>query len=120
VRIKVPSESYVGMQFAPKNKSTTKALAYTGMLGLVHEVQQRTLRSHHEDAHYCAKNYKNLRHYDVMVKKKLVEAGCTVGVAFVSSDDKAKVCDTLKLRDRCKLPSANMLNCRVVLVRRSL
>ena len=55
------------------------------MLGLVHMVQQRTLRSHHEDAHYSAKNYKNLRHYDVMVKTKLVEAGCAAGVAFVSS-----------------------------------
>ena len=31
VGIKVPSESYVGMQFAPKNISTTKALAYTCM-----------------------------------------------------------------------------------------
>ena len=31
VGIKVPSESYIGMQFAPQNKSTTKALAYTGM-----------------------------------------------------------------------------------------
>ena len=114
--IKFPSESYVGMQFAPKNKSTTKALAYTCMLGLVHKVHQITLRSHHEDAHYCAKNYTNLRHYVVTVKKKLVEDGCVVGVAFVSNDDKAKVCDALKLRDRCKLPSANMLNCRVVLV----
>ncbi len=38
VGIKVPSESYVGMQFAPKNKSTLKALAYTCMLGLVHKV----------------------------------------------------------------------------------
>jgi hypothetical protein len=28
--IKIPSQGYVGMQFAPKNKNTTKALAYTG------------------------------------------------------------------------------------------
>jgi len=62
------------------------------MLGLVHKVQQRTLRSHHEDAHYCAKNYKNLRHYSVMLKQKLVATGSDACVAFVSSDDKAKVC----------------------------
>ena len=55
-------------------------------------VQQRTLRSHHGDAHYCAKNYKNLRQYGVFLKNKLVEAGSdNVAVTFVSSDDKAKV-----------------------------
>ncbi len=62
------------------------------MLGLVHMVQQRTLRSHHADAHSCAKNYKNLRHYGMLVKNILVEAGSHAGVIFVSSDDKAKVC----------------------------
>ena len=61
------------------------------MLGLVHKVQQRTLRSHHEDSHYCAKNFKNLRHYAMLLKQKLVEAGSDVSVAFVSCDDKAKV-----------------------------
>ncbi len=30
VGIKIPSRSYVQMQFAPKDKCTTKALAYTG------------------------------------------------------------------------------------------
>jgi hypothetical protein len=29
VGIKIPSQAYVGLQFAPKNKNTTKALAYT-------------------------------------------------------------------------------------------
>ncbi len=62
------------------------------MLGLVHMVQQRTLRSHHVDAHYCAKNFKNLRHYGLLLKNMLVEAGSNAGVIFVSSDDKAKVC----------------------------
>jgi hypothetical protein len=28
--IKIPSRSYVGMQFAPKDKTSTTALAYTG------------------------------------------------------------------------------------------
>ena len=32
VGIKIPSQGYVGMQFAPKNKNTTKALAYTGII----------------------------------------------------------------------------------------
>ncbi len=72
-----------------------------GLLGLVHKVQQRTMRVYHEDAHYCAKNYKNLRHYVVMVKQKLIEAGCTASVVFASSDDKAKVCVTIEFRDRC-------------------
>ncbi len=130
IGIKIPSQSSVGLQFAPKNKNTTKALAYAGMcrvgkivafddtrsfvvgvayisvivmwhllgmLGLVHMVQQRTLRSHHEDAHYCAKNYKNLRHYDVLLKHKLIEVGSDAVVAFVSSDDKAKVCVAFKV-----------------------
>jgi hypothetical protein len=30
VGIKIPSHSYVAMQFAPKDKCTTKALSYTG------------------------------------------------------------------------------------------
>jgi hypothetical protein len=30
VGIKIPSHSYVGMQFAPKDKKSTKALSYTG------------------------------------------------------------------------------------------
>jgi hypothetical protein len=30
VGIKIPSRSYVGMQFAPKDKTSTTALAYTG------------------------------------------------------------------------------------------
>ena len=61
------------------------------MLGLVHMVQQRTLRSHHVDAHYCAQSYKNLRHYGLFLKNLLVEAGSNAKVTFVSSDDKAKV-----------------------------
>ena len=69
-----------------------------GIIGLVHMVQQRTLRSHHEDSHYCAKNYKNLRHYAILLKQKLVEAGSDASVSFISSDDKAKVCVTFKLR----------------------
>jgi hypothetical protein len=63
-------------------------------------VQQRTLRSHHDDSHYCSKNYKNLRHYVVMLKNKLVEVGSGAVVAFVSSDDKAKVCVAFELRYR--------------------
>jgi alpha-D-ribose 1-methylphosphonate 5-triphosphate diphosphatase PhnM len=70
-----------------------------GMSGLVHMVQQRTLCSHHEDSHYCVKNYKNLRHYAISLKQKLVEAGSDAGVAFISSDDKSKVCVAFKLRD---------------------
>ena len=64
---------------------------YIVMLGLVHMVQQQTLRSHHVDAHYCAKNYKNIRHYGMLIKIILVEACNHAGVIFVSSDDKAKV-----------------------------
>ncbi len=61
------------------------------MLGIVHVVQQCALHAHHEDSHYCAKNYKNLRHYGVLLKQLLIDAGCYAPVAFVSSDDKAKV-----------------------------
>jgi hypothetical protein len=58
----------------------------------VHKVQQRTLRSHHIDSHYCAKNFKNMRHYGALIKKWIVKSGSLDGVIFVSSDDKAKVC----------------------------
>ena len=49
------------------------------------------MRSHHGDAHYCSKNYKNLRQYGVFLKNILVESGSDNPVTFVSSDDKAKV-----------------------------
>ncbi len=55
-------------------------------------VQQRTLRSQHEDAHYCARNYKNLRYYGEFLKRLLMQAGSNSADTFISSDDKAKVC----------------------------
>ena len=64
----------------------------SGSLGLVHKVQQRILRSHHVDSHYCAKNFKSLRQYNAMLKKWLVKADCLIRFMFVSSDDKANVC----------------------------
>ena len=40
VGIKIPSHSYVQMQFAPKDKCTSKALAYTGdCLSILHVVR---------------------------------------------------------------------------------
>ena len=56
------------------------------------KVQQRTIRSHHVDSHYCANNFKSLRHYGAMLKKWLVKADCLDGAIFVSNDEKAKVC----------------------------
>ncbi len=67
----------------------------SGMLGLVHMVQQRTLRSHHVDSHYCAKNFRNMRQYGMMLKRLMVDVGSTSRVTFVSSDDKAKVFFTI-------------------------
>lgn len=57
----------------------------------MHKVQCRTLQQFHMDAHYCAKNHKNIRQYSVLVKM-LEDAGCVdLVVAYVSSNDKAKV-----------------------------
>eukprot|EP00951_Prasinocladus_malaysianus_P022981 scaffold194114_cov19-Prasinocladus_malaysianus.AAC.1 len=84
--IRIPSESWVALQFCPKNPLATKALAHTGMLNLQHKLQQRTLRSISIDAHYCNALFKYMKEYGVLLATNI-----QCGVVFASMDDKAKV-----------------------------
>ena len=62
-RIKVPSLTWVQLQFCPKNPRSATSVNYTGALNLAHRVQQRTLRATSIDSHYVAATYKYMRSY---------------------------------------------------------
>ena len=40
--IPVPSESWIALQFQPKNRSAKSALNYTGKFDIVYKIQSRT------------------------------------------------------------------------------
>ena len=49
----VPSESWLHLQFWPKNPYTAAALQHTGNLKVKYMVQAQQLNAEHEDAHYA-------------------------------------------------------------------
>ena len=59
----VPSESYLRLQFWPKNPTFMSALHYTGRLAIKFMVQSRQIRHEHVDSHYAAAVYKYLRQF---------------------------------------------------------
>ena len=89
--IKVPSLTWVQLQFCPKNPRSATSLNYTGALNLAHRVQQRTLRTTSIDSHYVAAAYKYMRSYGLWLHEQLVEARCDMSVISASCDDKCKV-----------------------------
>lgn len=70
--IPVPSQSWVSLQFAPKNRFWNTAVQHTGMLDLKHMVQTRQLRSEHIDAHYTACVFRYLKELAVMYREHAV------------------------------------------------
>jgi hypothetical protein len=48
----VPSNQTVRLQFVPNNDTANTAARMTGKLGVVRQVQTRTLRNQHPDQHY--------------------------------------------------------------------
>ncbi|XP_078701692.1 uncharacterized protein LOC144927829 [Branchiostoma floridae x Branchiostoma belcheri] len=49
---KVPSSTWVSLQFWPKNAFVDRAIRYTGRLGVKYMVQSRQLNHDHPDCHY--------------------------------------------------------------------
>ncbi len=89
--IKIPSITWVQLQFCPKNPRSATSLNYTGALNLAHRVQQRTLRATSIYSHYVAAAYKYMRSYGLWLHEKLVEARCDMSAISPSCDDKCKV-----------------------------
>ena len=65
----IPSLSWFRFQFWPKNPYTHAALNYTGRLKVRYMVQQRAIRKHSDDDHYCACLYKYAREMAVEFKR---------------------------------------------------
>ncbi|KAK6182623.1 hypothetical protein SNE40_010265 [Patella caerulea] len=61
----IPSETYVRLQFWPKNKHFQSALHYTGKFHIKYMVQTRQIRLSHVDAHYAAATYRYLKEFCV-------------------------------------------------------
>ncbi len=89
--IKVPSFTWVQLQFCAKNTRSSTSLIYTGALKVAHRVQQCTLRATSIDSHYVAAAYKYMRSYGLWLHELLVEARCDMSVISASCDDKCKV-----------------------------
>eukprot|EP00117_Sycon_ciliatum_P002691 scpid45083/ scgid7803/ len=75
----VPCESWVRLQFCPKNTSHAAACHCTGKLDIKHMVQARQLGHNHVDGHYAAAQFRYLKEFAVMFRDV-----CTL----VSLDDK--------------------------------
>ena len=78
----VPSKSLVRLQFAPRNPYSHRALSFTSRIPVQYKIQIRQLRVGHEDAHYCAAQFKYQR-------ARAIELGSDAALFFC--DDKAKV-----------------------------
>ena len=63
--VKVPSQSWILLQFTPKNKQSHTALNYTSKFDIVYKVQSRSQRVNHQDTYYCMALFKYLRSFGV-------------------------------------------------------
>ena len=78
----IPSLSWFRFQFWPKDTRTHTALNYTGRFKVRYMMQQRMLRKHHDDGHYCACINKYIR--SMAVKFRDVST-------LLCTDDKHKI-----------------------------
>ena len=58
--IKTPTESWVLLQFTPKDRSRHTALNYTSKFDIVYKMQSRSLHKNHPDRYYCINIYEHL------------------------------------------------------------
>ena len=84
IGIKVPSSTWVQLQFCAKSPRSTTSLNYKGDVKLAHRVQQSTLRTTTIDSHYVAATYKYMRSYELWLHEQLVEAICDMSVISAS------------------------------------
>ncbi|CAH1782286.1 unnamed protein product [Owenia fusiformis] len=81
----IPSSALVRLQFTPRNPYTHQATTFTKKLPIQYKIQRRQLRASHEDAHFCAAQFKYMREKSIEMTKN------GICVDFHSADDKAKI-----------------------------
>ena len=78
----IPSESWVRLNFAPRNPRAKVAHHYRGRLQVKHAVQKRLFRKSHPDEHYCAALFRYQR--ELAVKYRELST-------FICIDDKHRI-----------------------------
>jgi hypothetical protein len=78
----IPSESWIRLNFEPRNPRSKVSKHYTGKLNVKHVVQKRLLQKYHPDQHYCAALFRYQREFAMKFRDIS---------AFVCLDDKHKV-----------------------------
>jgi hypothetical protein len=76
------SQSWVMLNFCPRNPCTLASKRYTGRLEAKHVVQKRQFRKSHVDSHYCAAIFRYMRDYAI----KFRNISC-----FACIDDKHRI-----------------------------
>lgn len=66
--IPIPSESWVRLNFCPRNPRARVSSRYTSRLEAKHLIQKRQFRRSHPDAHYCAAIFRYMRDYAVQFR----------------------------------------------------
>ncbi len=75
----IPSESWVRLNFSPRNSLVKTAQNYKCTLKVKHMVQKRLFRKAHPDEHYCSALFRYQREFSVKYREYS---------AFISIDDK--------------------------------
>ena len=78
----IPCESWLRLQFWPKNPHFKSKIHYTGQLNVKFMVQARQFRKEHEDSHYAAALFRYERELSVLLRKHS---------NFMSIDDKHRL-----------------------------
>ena len=78
----IPSQSWVHLNFCPRNPHARVAELYTGRLQAKHMVQKRQFRKTHPDSHFCAAVFRYMR--DFAVKFRAISV-------FACIDDKHRI-----------------------------
>lgn len=79
---KVPSESWLRLQFWPKTPHAKSKIHYTGKLNVKFVVQARQFRKEHKDSHYAAAIFRYQREFSILLREHS---------NFISIDDKHRL-----------------------------
>lgn len=79
---KIPSESWIRLQFWPKTLHSRSKIHYTGKLNVKFMVQARQFRKEHKDSHYAAAIYRYQREFSIIYREHS---------NFISIDDKHRL-----------------------------
>mmetsp|Transcript_30445 Transcript_30445/g.69473 ORF Transcript_30445/g.69473 Transcript_30445/m.69473 type:complete len:957 (+) Transcript_30445:1194-4064(+) len=81
----IPDESWIRLQFVPNVTTNALAEKFTGALGVIRNVQTRTLRKEHPDQHFVNALTRYYLEWIIELRKNYS------GIEFFGQDDKAKI-----------------------------